>query len=68
VTDAASIPLVFLTAYTALVHYAALDKHPYERGNLNIIIDSVYSLEDGKVAFEKLSEGKSNGKVVIKCQ
>jgi len=39
-----------------------------EEGKLKIIVDSVFSFEDGKQAFEKLAEGKANGKVVIKCQ
>jgi NADPH:quinone reductase-like Zn-dependent oxidoreductase len=37
-------------------------------GDLKIIVDSIYSLEDGLKAFERLSEGKANGKVVIRCQ
>ena len=37
-------------------------------GDLNIIVDSVHSIEDGLKAFERLSEGKANGKVVISCQ
>ena len=40
----------------------------YEAGDLRIIVDSVHSLENGKDAFEKLSEGKSCSKVVIKSQ
>lgn len=39
-----------------------------EKGDLKILVDSVFSLEDGLRAFERLSEGKANGKVVITCQ
>jgi len=39
-----------------------------KRGDLKILVDSVFSLEDGLSAFESLAEGKTNGKLVIKCQ
>jgi len=39
-----------------------------KRGQLKVLVDSVFSLEDGLLAFERLAEGKTNGKVVIKCQ
>jgi len=40
----------------------------YEKGDLKIIVDSVHDLEHALDAFERLSNGKANGKVVIKCQ
>ena len=40
----------------------------YEKGDLKIIVDSVHDLENAIDAFETLSKGKANGKVVIKCQ
>jgi NADPH:quinone reductase-like Zn-dependent oxidoreductase len=39
-----------------------------KKGDLKILVDSIFSLEDGFQAFERLAEGKVNGKVVIKCQ
>jgi len=40
----------------------------YEKGDLKAVVDSVYSLEDGLKAFEKLAEGKTQGKVVVRCE
>lgn len=34
----------------------------YERGDLNIIVDSVHDLRNGLEAFQRLSKGKANGK------
>jgi NADPH:quinone reductase-like Zn-dependent oxidoreductase len=35
-------------------------------GRLQVTIDSVYSLDDGRTAFERLASGKQFGKVAIR--
>ena len=51
-TDAASIPLVFLTAYTALVHYASLSDPPKSNPSILVLGGStgvgIYALQIAK--------------------
>jgi NADPH:quinone reductase-like Zn-dependent oxidoreductase len=57
-----------LTRYThPLKVFTEVTQEMSEAGDLKVIVDSVHSLENGIEASEKLSKGKANGEVVIKC-
>lgn len=59
---------IYKVSYTYSQQLTSVALDMLEKGDLKTVVDSIFSLEDGLMAFERLAEGKANGKVVIKCQ